>query len=31
MTLRALLHNSEPGRICEIRAVGDEFELCQRD
>ena len=27
MTLRALLHPSEPGRICEIRQVGDEFEV----
>lgn len=27
MTLRALLHIQEPGRICEIRAIGDEFEV----
>jgi hypothetical protein len=27
MTLRALLHISEPGRICEIRQPGDEFDV----
>ena len=27
MTLRALLHNTEQGRICEIREVGEEFEV----
>lgn len=27
MTLRALITPSEPGRICEIRAVGEEFEV----
>lgn len=27
MTLRALINSSEPGRICEIRPVGEEFEV----
>jgi hypothetical protein len=27
MTLRALLHNTEQGRICEIREIGEEFEV----
>lgn len=27
MTLRALLHITEPGRICEIRPIGEEFEV----
>lgn len=27
MTLRALINSSEPGRICEIRQVGEEFEV----
>lgn len=27
MTIRALIHSSEPGRICEIRPVGEEFEV----
>lgn len=27
MTLRALLHIQEPGRICELRPVGEEFEV----
>lgn len=27
MTLRALIHSSEPGRICDIKPVGEEFEV----
>lgn len=27
MTLRALTHINEPGRICEIRNPGEEFEV----
>ena len=27
MTLRALINSSETGRICEIRPVGEEFEV----
>lgn len=27
MTLRALLHSSEPGRICDLRPIGEEFEV----
>jgi len=27
MTLRALLHTSEPGRMCEIVQPGNEFEV----
>lgn len=27
MTLRALLHNTEPGRICDIVEPGNEFEV----
>ena len=27
MTLRALLHLSEPGRICEVRTPEEEFEV----
>ena len=27
MTLRALIHIGEPGRICEVRQPGDEFEV----
>lgn len=27
MTIRALIHSQEPGRICDIRPVGEEFEV----
>jgi NADH:ubiquinone oxidoreductase subunit len=27
MTLRALINSSEPGRICEVRPIGEEFEV----
>lgn len=27
MTLKALIHTSEPGRICDIRPSGEEFEV----
>jgi len=27
MSLRALIHTTEPGRICEIRESGNEFEV----
>lgn len=27
MTIRALIHSSEPSRICDIRPVGEEFEV----
>ena len=27
MSLRALIHVTEPGRICDIRPIGEEFEV----